>query len=320
MRPAVKPRKNPAARKNPAGWGRYALYAGAGAVGMYGAYRAYAYLTTPAPALRAGASLAFKQAAEGATGGAAQDDLGIVWYGSENHSLSEATNKIITDAQASRYLAGTVGAPGSQYAIKLATLNGSALLKCGYWLAVAGSYLRNASILSTAKDYLRRGFVAASALTGDSGNFESVRAIYAAASAVLAPYQSDKQIRYVLGILNTPVTSPGSYDVQKQAAEDKNVIINTVKQTGQDIADVGTRVATGLAWVGGVITGKPPIGSNPVAFFAWKWGVRAAVVVGGYLAIRAYTRPYVAAAKVAAQRGVVEAAETIKKMASEGAA
>lgn len=297
-----------------------ALIGGVGLLGLYGAYHlGKSAAAPPAARLRAGASQAFRKrqpaAAAPAEATAGTDDLGIVWYGSENHTLSDATVKIIGDAQAGRYLTGTVNAPDSQYAIKIATANGSALLKCGYWLAVAGSYLHNTAILATAKEYQKRGFAAASALTGDSGSFETVRAIYAAASAVLTPHQADKQIRYILGVLGTPVTSPGSFDTQKAAQQDKNVIENTVRQSGQDVADAANKAATALAWVGGLITGRAPIGANPILFDAWKWGGRAAVLFGGYLVARAYARPYLAAAKATVQRvtgGATDAAEAIQ--------
>lgn len=306
-----KPRRNPAAA-TAAKYGKYALYAGGGVVALYALRGAYRFITTPAPALRAGASTAFKQGMESATG---QPDLGIVWYGSENHTLSEAVGKIVTDARAGRYLTSTVNAPGSQYAIKTATADGNAMLKSAFWLAVAGSYLHNANLLTVAEDYKRRGFAAASGLTGDGGNYDSVRAIYIAAGSNLTPYQSNKQIQYVMAILGNPVKNPGSYDVQKQAEQDKQVLVNTAKETGQDIADAGNKAATALAWVGGVITGKPPIGSNPIAFAAWKWGVRLAIAGGAFLVVRAYTRPYVAAAKATVQRvtgGAGDAAEAIQ--------
>lgn len=296
-----------------------ALIGGIGLLGLYGAYHlGKSAAAPPAARLRAGASQAFRKrppapVAEAETAGA--DDLGLVWYGSENHTLSDAIGKIVADARAGRYLTSTIGASDSQYAIKIATANGSALLKCGYWLAVAGSYLHNTAILATAKEYQKRGFAAASALTGDSGSFETVRAIYAAASAVLTPHQADKQIRYILGVLGTPVTSPGSFDTQKAAQQDKNVAANAVQQTGQDIADAGNKAATALAWAGGVITGRAPIGANPILFGAWKWGARAAVLFGGYLVARAYARPYLAAAKATVQRvtgGATDAAEAIQ--------
>ena len=310
MKPRPPPRRNPGLAR----YGKYALYAGGGVVALYALRGAYRFITTPAPALRAGASLAFKQGMEGAapTG---QPDLGIVWYGSENHTLTEAVNKIITDARAGRYLTSTVNAPGSQYALKTATADGSAMLKSALWLAVAGSYLRNANLLTVAEDYKKRGFAAASGLTGDSGNYDSVRAIYIAAGANLTPYQRDKQIQYVMAILGNPVKNPGSYDVQRQAEQDKQVLVNTAKETGQDIADAGYKAANVLAWVGGVITGKPPIGSNPIAFAAWKWGARLAIAGGAFLVVRAYTRPYISAAKATVQRvtgGADEAMEAIQ--------
>ena len=297
-----------------------ALIGGVGLLGLVGAYHlGKSAAAPPAARLRAGASQAFRKrttapvAAEATAG--ATDDLGIVWYGGENHTLNDATARIIKDAQAGRYLTGTVGAPDSEYAIKIATAGGSALLKCGYWLAVAGSYLHNTAILAAAKEYQKRGFAAASALTGDSGGFEAVRAIYAAASAVLAPHQADRQIRYVLGILGSPVTSPGSYDTQRAAQQDKNVVTNAAQQTGQDIADAATEAANVLAWVGGLITGRAPIGANSFLFGAWKWGARAAILFGGYLVVRAYTRPYFATAKATVQRvtgGATDAAQAIQ--------
>lgn len=308
-----KPRRNPAAA-TAAKYGRYALYAGGGVVALYALRGAYRFITTPAPTLRAGASLAFKQGMEKAdpTG---QPDLGMVLYGDENHTLSTTTQKIIADAKAGRYLTSTVNAPGSQYALKTATADGSAMLKCALWLAVAGSYLHNANLLTVADDYRKRGYYAASAVLGDSGNYDSVRAIYIAAGSNLTPYQSNKQIQYVMAILGNPVKNPGSYDVQKQAEQDKQVLTNTAKETGQDIADAGNKAATALAWVGGVITGKPPIGSNPIAFAAWKWGARLAIAGGAFLVVRAYTRPYVAAAKATVQRvtgGAGDAAEALQ--------
>lgn len=297
-----------------------ALIGGVSLIALTGAYYVgKSAAAPPAPHLRAGAHAAFRKgkrnaAAESGAEGMAGDALGDAASVAGN---MRATLTIAADAKQGRYLSAAIGAPGSEYALKTAYNIMEAQSKVGYWLTVAGSVLHNSALIQRGEEYRAAAYKRGAGFFGPdtSGDFSDVSVVYAQGAALLQPYAANKQIAYILGLLGHAAKDRSSYDTQKAAAEDKNVVANTLQQTGQDISDAGTKAANVLAWVGGVITGRAPIGANPWLFGAWKWGARAAVVVGGYYAARAYARPYVAAARETVERvtgGAGEAAEAIQ--------
>lgn len=166
-----------------------------------------------------------------------------------------------------------------------------AFLKAAYWTAVASRIVQSPALAQQARAFLANTKSVSKFST--SGLSEIMQS---AANAVSPHVGTNADVKGILAILGQQASSDAlaARKAQINQASPSGLIVSQGKeafQTGLDTANAA------IAYAKGIVTGAPPPGVGPVAWFFQKWGLRLGIGLGGYLILRAWLAPEIAAVK-----------------------
>jgi hypothetical protein len=271
----VNPKKNPA---KGVPYLRYAMYGLAGGVVIYGGYKAKQAYDNRSKSLS----------------GAKKEDMGIAIPGTDEYYYMTAALRQVGQAQEGVELSDYRQAEDIGKFWKPGVDDQGAYLGTAYWLAVSARILKNNQLAEMANGMAIRG-AALARIVGSSLKTGGVTDIYNHAINALRPYEKNSQIKSIIAALGFQASAEAQ-DVERKAKEDASTsgqIKGTITGSAGDIADV-------LVYGRGIITGEQPPGAPALKWQIIKWGTRAVIALGGYIAVRTYLAPEISAIRTAA--------------------